>query len=140
MALRAEAGHKSGNGVGSLLLGLYDENGVFHHVGFTSSFKPAQRVEILEMLRPLEGGPSFGEGRTPGGPSRWNAGKDVSWITVKPELVCEVAFDHLQGIRFRHGTRFLRWRPDKDPSSCTFEQFEPPRPVSLKEIMALARR
>ncbi|MDQ3991244.1 MAG: ATP-dependent DNA ligase [Actinomycetota bacterium] len=113
---------KSGDGVGSLLLGLYDQAGVLHYVGFTSSFRAAQRREVLERLRPLEGGTSFGGGRTPGGPSRWSSGRDTSWIPVEPRLVCEVRYDHLQGDRFRHGTTFLRWRPDKPAEACGFDQ------------------
>lgn len=128
-----------GGGVGSLLLGLYDEAGVLHYVGHTSSFKAKERRELLEQLRPLVGGESFGQGRTPGGPSRWSQGKDTAWVSVKPELVCEVAFDHLQGDRFRHATTFLRWRPDRDPRSCTYEQVQPPNPFSLAAIIDMAR-
>lgn len=124
---------KSGDGIGSLLLGLH-RDGVLHHVGHTSSFTATQRREMLEALRPLEGEDSFGEGRTPGGPSRWTQGRDMSWFSLEPRLVCEVAFDHLQGARFRHATRFLRWRPDKDPEECTFDQLAPPRPFSLEDI------
>ncbi|HLL56240.1 MAG TPA: ATP-dependent DNA ligase, partial [Myxococcaceae bacterium] len=108
-----------GGGVGSLLLGLYDEGGVLQHVGSTSAFTAKQRKEMLEKLKPLEGGTSFGAGRTPGAPSRWAQKRDTAWIALTPELVCEVAFDHLQGERFRHATRFLRWRPDKSPRECT---------------------
>jgi ATP-dependent DNA ligase len=111
---------KSGRGIGSLLLGLYDDAGTLHFVGHTASFKADERVRILEMLKPLEG-ESFGHGRTPGGPSRWTQ-QELAWITVKPVLVCEVRFDKLQGDRFRHATTFVRWRKDRDPKSCTFEQ------------------
>ena len=111
---------KSGRGIGSLLLGLYDDAGTLHFVGHTASFKADERVRILEMLKPLEG-ESFGHGRTPGGPSRWTQ-QELPWITVKPVLVCEVRFDKLQGDRFRHATTFVRWRKDRDPKSCTFEQ------------------
>lgn len=131
---------KSGKGVGSLLLGLYDDGGVLHNVGFTSAFKAKERVELLERLRPLEGGDSFGHGRTPGGPSRWSQGRDMSWVALRPELVCEVAFDYMQGDRFRHGTRLLRWRPDKDARSCTYEQLRPPKPFRFEEIAELAAR
>jgi ATP-dependent DNA ligase len=131
---------KGGKGVGSLLLGLYDDGGVLHNVGFTSAFKAKERVELLERLRPLEGGDSFGHGRTPGGPSRWSQGRDMSWVPLRPDLVCEVAFDHMQGDRFRHGTRFLRWRPDKDPRSCTYDQLRPPQPFRFEEIARLAGR
>ena len=116
---------KSGDGVGSLLLGLYDGAGTLHYVGFTSAFPARQRRELLELLQPLEGGTSFGGGRSPGGPSRWNRGRDVSWVSLEPSLVCEVAFDYMQGNRFRHGARWLRWRPDKKPAECTFEQLPP---------------
>jgi ATP-dependent DNA ligase len=125
---------KGGDGVGSLLLGLYDERGVLHHVGHTSGFKAKERRDLREQLRPLEGGVSFGDGRTPGAPSRWSAGKDVSWTAVSPTLVCEVSFDHLQGDRFRHASRFLRWRPDREPKSCTYAQLLPPHPFSLEKI------
>ncbi len=113
---------KSGDGIGSLLLGLYDEAGSLHYVGHTSSFKAAERRQILAELKSLEGGSSFGQGRTPGGPSRWTGKRDVSWVPLAPELVCEVSFDHMQGDRFRHAATFLRWRSDKKPKECTFEQ------------------
>jgi len=124
-----------GGGIGSLLLGLYDADGVLHHVGHTSSFNAAQRRETLTLLEPLEGGPSFGEGRTPGRPSRWSNGKDVSWVPVRPELVCEVHFDQLQGRRFRHASRFLRWRADKSPHECDYAQLQPPHPFRLRDIV-----
>ena len=129
---------KAGDGVGSLLLGLYDQSGVLHHVGHTSSFGGTQRREILEKLTPLQGQDSFGSGRTPGQPSRWNQGRDTAWISIAPKLVCEVAFDHLQGIRFRHATRFLRWRPDKPPRECTYEQLRPPHAFSLSALLRSA--
>jgi len=113
---------KAGGGVGSLLLGLYEEDGALQFVGHPSSFTAAQRREVRELVRPLEGGESFGQGRTPGGPSRWSAGRDSSWVNIQPTLVCEVQFDRLQGGRFRHAARFLRWRLDRDPRSCTFGQ------------------
>jgi len=116
---------KSGDGIGSLLLGLYDEAGVLHFVGHTSSFNAKERREILKQLRPLEGAHSFGEGRTPGAPSRWTQREDP-WVNVRPELVCEVTFDKLQGDRFRHAATFVRWRPDKPPSECLFDQVRPP--------------
>ncbi|MGO8686569.1 MAG: ATP-dependent DNA ligase [Candidatus Dormibacteria bacterium] len=121
--------------VASLLLGLHDETGVLHHVGHTSSFSAAERRELLVRLRPLEGGTSFGEGRTPGGPSRWTRGRDADWVAVRPELVCEVAFDHLQGNRFRHASRFLRWRPDKAAAECGYDQLLPPHPFDLSRIL-----
>jgi len=113
---------KEGTGIGSLLLGLYDANGVLSYVGHTSSFKAAERRRLLEELRPLEGGRSFGGARAPGGPSRWTGGRDTSWVPLEPKLVCEVGFDRMLGERFRHATTFLRWRPDRAPSSCTFDQ------------------
>ncbi|MGQ0508205.1 MAG: ATP-dependent DNA ligase [Myxococcaceae bacterium] len=125
---------KNGDGVGSLLLGLYDEKGVLHHVGHTSGFKAKERRAIRELLMPLEGGTSFGEGRTPGAVSRWSSGKDTAWIAVTPSLVCEVTFDHLQGDRFRHASTFQRWRTDRDPKSCTYAQLLPPHPFSIEKI------
>jgi ATP-dependent DNA ligase len=126
---------KTGDGIGSLLLGLYDADGALHHVGHTSSFDAAERRAILEQLQPLVGGESFGQGRTPGGPSRWSRSADSAWTSVSPEIVCEVSFDHLQGGRFRHASRFLRWRPDKAPRSCDFEQLSPPEEFSLEDIL-----
>lgn len=112
---------KSQDGIGSLLLGLYDDEGVLHYVGHTSSFKAAERRELLAELRRLEGD-SFGAGRAPGGPSRWRREQEAAWVSVRPERVCEVSFDKMQGDRFRHAARFLRWRPDRKPRSCTFDQ------------------
>ncbi|MCA1831269.1 MAG: ATP-dependent DNA ligase [Actinomycetota bacterium] len=131
---------KDGKGIGSLLLGLFDGGGVLHHVGHTSSFSAKEKRELAELLAPLEGEGSFVGGRMPGGPSRWSQGKDMAWVSLDPKLVCEVAFDHLQGDRFRHATRFLRWRPDKRPSDCTFEQLDAPRPFDLQEIVRMGRR
>ena len=111
---------QGGTGIGSLLLGLYAGDGVLHYVGHTSSFDAAERRAIFEQLQPLVGGDSFGHGRTPGGPSRWARAAETSWTSVRPELVCEVSFDHLQSGRFRHASRFLRWRPDKAPRDCDF--------------------
>ncbi len=126
---------KDGKGIGSLLLGLYDADGALHHVGHTSSFDAAERRAILASLQPLVGGDSFGHGRTPGGPSRWQRSADNGYTAVSPELVCEVSFDHLQSGRFRHASRFLRWRPDKDPRSCDFDQLSPPEAFSLDDIL-----
>jgi ATP-dependent DNA ligase len=123
--------------VASLLLGLYDGEGVLHHVGHTSSFSTGERRDLLTRLRPLEGGTSFGFGRTPGAPSRWTRGRDADWTPVRPELVCEVSFDHLQGRRFRHAARFLRWREDRAPLSCSFDQLLPPHPFDLASIVDL---
>ena len=127
--------YAAGPGIGSLLLGLYDEAGVLHHVGHTSSFSAAERREVLAKLQPLVGGDSFGHGRTPGSPSRWSGAKDLSWVPVRPELVCEVNFEKLQGDRFRHAARFLRWRTDKDPGDCDFAQLEAPTSFSLDDIL-----
>lgn len=113
---------KAGDGVGSLLLGLYDDDGTLHYVGHTSSFKAAERRKLLKELRPLEGGHSFGGGRAPGGPSRWTGGRDTSWVPLEPTRVCEVGFDRMLGGRFRHATTFLHWRPERAPESCTFDQ------------------
>lgn len=119
--------HKSNDGIGSLLLGLYSDSGELQYVGHTSSFKTAERRALLEQLRELEGGESFGLGRAPGGQSRWVgvSGRDPNaWTSIEPVLVCEVAYDHLQSGRFRHAATFKRWRPDKPPEECTFEQIE----------------
>lgn len=125
-----------GVGIGSLLLGLYDQSGTFHFVGHTSSFTSVQRRELFEKLQPLVEDTGFGEGRTPGGPSRWSVGKDLSWTAIRPELVCEVSFEKLQGGRFRHASRFLRWRLDKDPRDCDFAQLQPPAGFALEDIFA----
>jgi ATP-dependent DNA ligase len=120
---------KSGDGVASLLLGLYDDEGTLHYVGHTSSFKAKERRELRELLRPLEGTESFVGARAPGGPSRWSAGKDTAWVTVEPTLVCEVAFDRIQSGRIRHAATFLRWRPDREPKTCTWAQLGESPPV-----------
>lgn len=128
---------QEGKAVGSLLLGLYDEQGVLHHVGHASNFKKEEKVALLELLAPYrEGaeGTSFGRGRTPGAPSRWSGGRDTSWQPLRPELVCEVAYDQLQGDRFRHAARFRRWRPDKPASECDYEQMETAVPYELQAI------
>jgi ATP-dependent DNA ligase len=126
-----------GKAVGSLLLGLYDDQGVLHHTGHTASFKGPERIELVTKLAPYrtdDEDEGFGGGRTPGAQSRWTGGKDVSWIRLRPELVCEVTFDHLQGERFRHAATFRRWRPDKPPEQCKYDQLEAPVPYALKEI------
>jgi ATP-dependent DNA ligase len=123
--------------VGSLLLGLYDGDGVLHHVGHTASFKGPERRELAEKFRPLiteDESSGFGGGRTPGAPSRWTGGKDMTWVRLRPETVCEVSFDHLQGDRFRHAATFKRWRPDKPPEQCTYDQLETTVPYAVKEI------
>jgi ATP-dependent DNA ligase len=107
--------------VGSLLLGLYDKAGLLHHVGFTSSIAQEDKPAITRMLAKYIGPPGF-TGNAPGGPSRWSTERSGEWEPVKPELVVEVRFDHVTGGRFRHGTKLLRWRPDKLPRQCTFEQ------------------
>jgi ATP-dependent DNA ligase len=125
--------------VGSLLLGLYDGDGVLHLVGHTSSFKAAEKRELAASLRPYvseDEGAGFGHGRTPGGPSRWNQGKEQDWVRLRPELVCEVTFDYLQGDRFRHAATFRRWRPDKPPQQCGFDQIATTVPFELQQIFA----
>jgi ATP-dependent DNA ligase len=112
---------QKGGKVGSLLLGLYDKDGNLDHVGFSSSFTAAERRELEPVLVPLIAPPGF-TGKAPGGPSRWSQGRSTEWEPLKPSLVCEVRYDHFAGGRFRHGTKFLRWRPDKDPRACTFDQ------------------
>src|SRR5205823_4787368 len=117
---------EKGGGIGSLLLGLYNEQGQLDHVGFTSSFNAAQRRELKKIVKPLIGPPGF-TGRAPGGPSRWSTRRSAEWQPLKAKLVCEVQYDHFSGGRFRHGTKFLRWRPEKKPRQCTFEQVRPPK-------------
>ena len=128
---------EEGKSVGSLLLGLYDEDGVLGYVGHTSSFKAAEKRALVEKLAPYlteDETSGFGEGRTPGGPSRWTGGRDTSWVRLRPELVCEVTFDHLQGERFRHAATFRRWRPDKPPRECTCDQILSTVPYELHQI------
>jgi ATP-dependent DNA ligase len=143
--------HKDGVGVGSLLLGLYAGDGVLHHVGVASSFSASARQELLADLEPhregaLDGHPwrdwaeadAEADGqRRPGAQSRWNAGKDLSWEPLRIGLVAEVAYEHLQGDRFRHTARFQRWRPDREPASCTYEQLDAPVPMELREIFGV---
>ncbi|MDQ1727297.1 MAG: hypothetical protein QOK14_1342 [Frankiaceae bacterium] len=139
--------HKSGPIVGSLLLGLYDDHGTLHHVGVAASFTMARRADLVDELRPyvtedIEAHPwaeGFGlaaspVGRMPGAVSRWNAGKDLTWIPLRPELVVEVAYDHMQGDRFRHATQFKRWRPDREPATCTYSQLEKPVAFALADV------
>jgi len=111
--------------VGSLLLGLFNDDGKLDHVGFTSTIKAVDRAPLTKKLEALVEPPGF-TGRSPGGPSRWNAGKSVEWQPLKPKLVVEVGYDHVTGGRFRHGTKLLRWRPDKAPRQCTFVQIRQP--------------
>ena len=140
--------HKDGNGVGSLLLGLYDDEGDLHHVGVVASFTVKRRAELLAELEPLthnaldnhpwrdwaewmtraeESGT-----RMPGAGSRWNAGKDLSWVPLRIERVAEVTFGQLQEGRFRHGSQFVRWRPDREPESCRYDQLEVASPVAVR--------
>ena len=115
--------HKQGDRLGSLLLGLYDEAGALHFVGHTSGFADEQRVALLEQFSALAAADSFGEeARRPGAESRWSGGRDTSWTPVRPEVVVEVSYDQISGGRFRHATRFERFRSDKDPEDCTLDQ------------------
>lgn len=107
--------------VGSLLLGLYDKSGLLHHVGFTANIPRLERARLTERLNQLIQAPGF-TGQKPGGPSRWSTERSTQWQPLAPELVVEVAYDHVTGNRFRHGTSFLRWRPDKSPAACTLGQ------------------
>ena len=115
----------------SLLLGLYDDAGKLNHVGFLASLDDARRAEIEERVAPLAGGTGF-TGKAPGGPSRWCGGKERAWTPLTPALVVEVLYDQVTGARFRHGTRFLRWRPDKRPDQCRMEQLD--RPLALSRL------
>jgi ATP-dependent DNA ligase len=150
--------HKEGPGtmVGSLLLGLHDEAGTLHHVGVCSGFDVARRREHLRELAPLREGAAAGhpwhdwaqratdaggsERRLPGATTRWNRGKDLSWEPVRVERVCEVAYDHLQGDRFRHATRFVRWRLDRSPADCRYGQLEVATPFELGRIFGAPER
>ena len=122
--------------VGSLLLGLYDDAGRLNHVGFTSAIPAKDRQELTDKLEKLIQPPGF-TGSAPGGPSRWNTERSMAWEPLKPVLVVEVRYDQITSGRFRHGTGFLRWRPDKDPKQCTYEQLAPElRPSELKQLFA----
>jgi ATP-dependent DNA ligase len=110
-----------GKVLGSMLLGLYDDEGLLHHCGFTSSFKADEKPALTKKLEKLIKPPGF-TGNAPGGPSRWATERSAEWQPLAPKLVIEVQYDHFTGGRFRHGTKFLRWRPDKKPSQCTFDQ------------------
>jgi ATP-dependent DNA ligase len=122
--------------VGSLLLGLYDDDGLLHHVGFTSAIPERDRAALTKELEKLIEPPGF-TGNAPGGPSRWATARSPAWEPLKPVLVAEVRYDQVTGRRFRHGTGFLRWRPDKDPRECTFAQLAPElRPSELAELFA----
>ena len=141
--------HKKGEGtkVGSLLLGLFDDHGALQHVGVCASFTDQKRIELVDFLAPyrknaLKNHPwkewaELGDGqRMPGAQSRWSSGKDMSWEPLRPQLVVEVAYDHMQGSRFRHTAQFRRWRKDKKPSDCTFAQLEVVPPHELERIFA----
>jgi ATP-dependent DNA ligase len=144
--------HKKGEGtVGSLLLGLFDDSGTLQHVGVCASFTAEKRVELAEFLAPYRenalthhpwcgwaAGAEDGQ-RMPGAQSRWSSGKDLSWEALRPELVVEVAYDHMQGARFRHMSQFRRWRFDKQPSDCTYAQLEVIPPQELMEIFGTGR-
>ena len=120
--------------VASLLLGLYNDQGQLDHVGFTSAIPAADRPALTEKLEKFVGGSGF-TGNAPGGPSRWNTARSMAWEPLRPELVVEVRYDQVTARRFRHGTALLRWRADKDPKQCTFDQLKPElRPSELKEI------
>lgn len=116
-----------GKVVGSLLLGLYNEEGLLDHVGFTSAIANSQRKALTRRLESLQGGAGF-TGDAPGGPSRWSTERSAQWQPLKPKLVVEVSYDHMSGGRFRHGTKLIRWRPDKAPRQCTFEQLRASAP------------
>jgi ATP-dependent DNA ligase len=142
--------HKDGNGVGSFLLGLYDDDGVLHHVGVASAMSAKLRSELAGEVEDLRAGAlvdhpwkdwaeSMSEAaaqgqRMPGGPSRWNATKDLSWEPLRIERVAEVEFEGMMSGRFRHNARFRRWRPDKDPADCTYAQLETVPPAELREM------
>ncbi len=144
--------HKNGAGtmVGSLLLGLYDEDGTLHHVGVTAAFTNAVRKQLVADLAPLrenalerhpwrdwaeaQGDANETGQRLPGASSRWNRGKDLTWEPVRPERVCEVAYDHMQGTRFRHAAQFVRWRPDKRPQACGYDQLEVTPAYELERV------
>jgi ATP-dependent DNA ligase len=139
--------HKSGkDAVGSLLLGLYDDEGTLQHVGVTSAFTMATRKQLVKEFAPLRknalqhhpwkswAGAAAESSRMPGGQSRWSAGKDMSWEPLRIERVCEVKYDHMEGDRFRHGTVFQRWRPDKQPRDCRYDQLEVTPAYELKKV------
>jgi ATP-dependent DNA ligase len=141
--------HKSGGVVGSLLLGLYDDEGHLQHIGVSASFTAKRRAELVDELAPyavedLSTHPwaawaeaeAHEKGRLPGAVSRWNASKDLSWVPLRPELVVEVKYDAMEGSRFRHTAFFKRWRPDREPASCTYDQLDRPVRFDLAEILS----
>ncbi len=122
--------------VGSLLLGLYDQEGRLNHVGFTSAIPAKERAALTKELEELIEPPGF-TGNAPGGPSRWNTERSMAWEPLRPVLVVEVRYDQVTGGRFRHGTSIVRWRPDKAPNQCTYQQLAPElRPSELEELFA----
>jgi ATP-dependent DNA ligase len=141
-----------GTAIGSLMLGLYGDNGVLQHVGVCGAFSAARRRELIAELEPYrtdEGAHPWGsthaahaeaepgvEDRRPGGVTRWNAGKDLTWVPLRPELVCEVAYDHMEGGRFRHTAQFRHWRTDRDPLSCTYDQLDRPVNFDLANVLS----
>jgi ATP-dependent DNA ligase len=130
---------EEGRSVGSLLLGLHDDKGVLHFVGHTSSFKAAEKKALVDFLAPYrteDESAGFSGGRTPGGPSRWSNDRSMDWYRLRPELVCEVTFDYLQGPRFRHAATFKRWRGDKPPAQCTFDQIAVTVPFELAQVFS----
>ncbi|WP_031076196.1 ATP-dependent DNA ligase [Streptomyces sp. NRRL WC-3742] len=142
--------HKSGPVVGSLLLGIFDEEQRLQHVGVCAAFSMARRAELAEELAPLRTDDlaahpwgawaeesAHAEGRLPGAVSRWTGGKDLSWIALRPERVIEVAYDHMEGTRFRHTAQFRRWRPDRTPESCTYAQLEEPVSYDLRRVLGI---
>jgi ATP-dependent DNA ligase len=129
--------HKDGGKIGSLLLGLYNDKGELHFIGHCSGFPDADRGEIFRRFQELRAEASFGEAaRAPGGISRWTGDKDLSWTPIDPGVVVEISYDQLEEGRFRHATRFHRWRPDKDPTSCTWDQLERPEGVGFTDIVS----
>ncbi|AHH18862.1 putative ATP-dependent DNA ligase [Nocardia nova SH22a] len=146
--------HKDGQGVGSLLLGLYDDHGALHHVGVASSFTAARRKQLVDELAPLRtdaltdhpwrtwadaAAQAKADGKMPGGISRWTGGKDLSWEPLRPELVAEVRYEHLMAGRLRHGGRLVRFRDDRTPQSCTYAQLEEVAPAELADIFTTAK-
>jgi ATP-dependent DNA ligase len=128
--------HTDGDRIGSILLGLYDDGGRLHFVGHCAGFADHDRVEMLRQFERLRAPGSFGEdARRPGAPSRWSGDRDSSWVAVEPGVVVEVSYDQITGGRFRHATRFERWRPDKDPESCTADQLERPAGPGFGEVV-----
>ncbi len=128
--------HKDGGKIGSLLLGLYNHHGEFHFIGHCSGFPDVDRVEIFNRFMELRTEESFdSSARAPGGPSRWSPGKDSSWIPVQQGVVVEVSYDQLEGDRFRHASRFHRWRPDKEAADCTMDQLERPEGPGYRQVV-----